>query len=283
MFGHVAEPRHAGFLVAAVGAAGADVDLSGKGVVDRDLPLFFQQRDNFPLGEDEFLDPSFDAFEEADDGALFRKRRQGHRQALELVRVDMGNRNPPTHQRLLARRRQAAGRISEIACVDPPMRTKADHVAPAAGFGTDQIDRGFAYFLGRLAGRREQHVAEPDRGVFPGFGLGNERFAFHHEAPMGGVQITVADAWDPGRILVQLAAAPAGRERPEPAQRCNFPMPRYRAQAFHAGILHLRIGLETGIHRFTSLMMFSSSPPVSLSRSRISARISSNLRTGCGL
>ena len=63
----------------------------------------------------------------------------------------------------------------------------------------------------------------------------------------------------------------------------ELPMLRYPPQPFYAGILHCGIRLQVSNHHFTSPMISPSKPSVSFSVARMSARISSSVRIGCGL
>ena len=75
--GNSPQPLDTGGLVGRVGLAGADVDLTGDGLVDDGLLLLLQQRNQLLLGVDVAPDAPVGVVEEVDDGGLFGKGRDG--------------------------------------------------------------------------------------------------------------------------------------------------------------------------------------------------------------
>ena len=84
----VVQPLDAGGFVGRVGLAGADVDPARDGLVDDDLLLLLQQRDQFLLGTDVAPDAPVGVVEEANDGGLFLRRWDKALQTIEIVCIE---------------------------------------------------------------------------------------------------------------------------------------------------------------------------------------------------
>ena len=146
---------------------------AGHKVVDDCLFLLLQQADQFLLRADVALDASVHMVEEAGDVCLLLDGRKRHRQFLELVPVDVNDREASPHPSLLDYGRSEVRCVPHVSTVESLLRAKYDDVPATIGSALNQVDGGFPDLVDGFARRGEENVPELDRRVVAGPLLGD--------------------------------------------------------------------------------------------------------------
>ena len=230
MLRHLPQPLHPGVLVGRIGLAGSDIDLARDGLVDDGLLLLLQQLDQPFLGADVALYAPVGVAEEADDGRLLGKGREGHDQAPEFARVNVHHRNAFPHASLLASCVPIVRAPTHELSIKVDGRSKHDHVAAANRRAPDEIDRRLPDFLQSLAGPSEQHVAVADRCVVARAVRWNTGVARRNVKPVSGVEVAITDARHPVLGVVRLGPSVSLEESTESSQPSHIPMRRHLSE-----------------------------------------------------